>query len=67
MTLCPRVVELLRQQGMGDVLVLVGGIIPEADQTALKVAGIRAIFGPGTPTQEIADFIQREVAMPTEA
>jgi len=67
MALCPRVAELLRQQGMEDVLVLVGGIIPESDHAALKAAGIHAIFGPGTPTQEIIDFIRREVSPPAEA
>ena len=57
-TLCPRLLELLREKGMQDVTVLVGGIIPEADIPALKQAGIAAIFLPGTPTQEIVDFIR---------
>jgi len=62
MTLCPRVVELLRQQGMDDALVLVGGIIPDEDVPALKAAGIRGIFGPGTNTQDIVAFIRQELA-----
>ncbi len=67
MTLCPRIVELLRQQGMEDVMVIVGGIIPEEDHAALKAAGVRAVFGPGTPTSEIIDFIRREVGAIVEA
>jgi len=62
MALCPRVVELLCQYGMEDVLVLVGGIIPSEDVPALKAAGIRGIFGPGTNTQDIVDFIHKELA-----
>lgn len=61
MTLCPRVVDLLREQGMDDVLVLTGGIIPDEDVPALQAAGIRGIFGPGTSTQEIVDFVRRAV------
>lgn len=61
-TLCPRLLELLRDKGMQDVTVLVGGIIPEADIPALKQAGIAAIFLPGTPTQEIVDFIRSRSA-----
>lgn len=61
-TLCPRLLELLRDKGMQDVTVLVGGIIPEADISALKQAGIAAIFLPGTPTQEIVDFIRSRPA-----
>ncbi len=67
MTLCPRVVELLRQQGMDDIIVLVGGIIPEEDKAALEAAGIHAVFGSGTPLQEIIDFVHRAVKAPTEA
>jgi methylmalonyl-CoA mutase, C-terminal domain len=61
MTLCPRVVELLREQGQEDVLVLVGGIIPDEDVARLKAAGIAEIFGPGAASQEIIDFIQRKL------
>ena len=61
MALCPRVVKLLQEQGMGDVLVVVGGIIPDEDVPKLREIGIRGIFGPGTSTQEIVDFIRREI------
>ena len=61
MTLCPRVVELLRNQGMDDVAVIVGGIIPDEDVMPLQQSGICGVFGPGTPTTEIADFIHRQV------
>ncbi|MCS7220673.1 MAG: cobalamin B12-binding domain-containing protein [Anaerolineae bacterium] len=67
LTLCPRVVELLRQQGMDDVLVLVGGIIPEEDKPRLQAAGVHAVFGPATPTQEIIEFIRSHVAVSDEA
>jgi methylmalonyl-CoA mutase, C-terminal domain len=58
-TLCPRLLELLRQKDMGDVLVLVGGIIPEADIPALKKAGIAEVFLPGASTQDIVKFVQQ--------
>ncbi|MCB0081232.1 MAG: cobalamin B12-binding domain-containing protein [Caldilineaceae bacterium] len=61
MTLCPKVVELLRAQGQGDVAVLVGGIVPDEDVAKLKEAGIAAVFGPGASTQDIADFIRETV------
>jgi methylmalonyl-CoA mutase C-terminal domain/subunit len=61
MTLCPKVVELLRAQGQEDVLVVIGGIIPPEDVTPLQAAGIAAVFGPGTPTEEIAAFIRSHV------
>jgi methylmalonyl-CoA mutase, C-terminal domain len=56
MTLCPKVVELLREQDAADIKVFVGGIIPEGDIQALLDAGISAVFTPGTPTQEIVDW-----------
>jgi len=55
--ICPRVMELLRAQGLDDVLVVVGGIIPDADVPQLNALGIRGIFQPGTPMQDIVDFI----------
>jgi methylmalonyl-CoA mutase C-terminal domain/subunit len=55
--LFPRVMELLKSQGVEDVLVIGGGIIPEEDIPALKDCGITEIFGPGTPTAEIVTFI----------
>jgi methylmalonyl-CoA mutase C-terminal domain/subunit len=65
LTLCPRLVELLRAQGQGDVLVLVGGIVPDEDVGKLKQAGVHAVFGPGTPTQAIAAYIREALAGPT--
>ena len=59
MTLCPKVVELLRAQGQEDVTVLVGGIIPDEDVAKLQAAGIQGIFGPGTSTQDIVAFIRK--------
>ncbi|HYX11111.1 MAG TPA: cobalamin B12-binding domain-containing protein [Candidatus Acidoferrum sp.] len=61
MTLVPRVVELLRDEGAGDVLVTVGGTIPADDIDELKRLGIAAVFTPGASTQEIVDFIQGAV------
>jgi methylmalonyl-CoA mutase C-terminal domain/subunit len=58
-TLCPRLLDLLRQKEMSDVLVLVGGIIPEADIPALKKAGIAEVFLPGASTQDIVKFVQQ--------
>ena len=57
----PRVVELLNQKGLNDVLVVGGGIIPTEDVDFLKQAGIAAIFGPGTTTTSIVDFIKDNV------
>jgi methylmalonyl-CoA mutase C-terminal domain/subunit len=54
----PRVMELLREKGMNDVLVVGGGIIPNEDVAELKKSGIAEIFGPGTSTEEIVKFIQ---------
>jgi len=61
MTLCPKVVELLRAQGQENVVVLVGGIVPDEDIARLKDAGIEGVFGPGTSTQDIVDFINNQV------
>jgi len=61
-TLCPRLMELLRQNNMTDVIVLIGGIIPEADIPGLNKAGIAEVFLPGTTTQAIVDFIRQRVA-----
>ncbi len=57
----PRVAELLREKGLSDVLLVGGGIIPVEDYDGLKKAGVKAIFGPGTSTTEIVDFIQNNV------
>ena len=59
MHICPRVVALLREKGLDDVLVVVGGIIPDPDIPRLNELGITGIFLPGTPMQEIVDFISR--------
>ncbi len=56
--LFPRVMELLAQKGVNDVLVIGGGVIPEDDIPLLKKAGIAEIFGPGTPTKATIDFIR---------
>jgi methylmalonyl-CoA mutase C-terminal domain/subunit len=56
MTLCPRVVELLKEKDAADIKVFVGGIIPEGDIQSLLDAGIAAVFTPGTPTQQIVDW-----------
>ena len=61
MTLCPKVVDLLRGQGQDDVTVLVGGIIPDEDVAPLQAAGVQGVFGPGTSTQDIIDFIRTAV------
>jgi methylmalonyl-CoA mutase C-terminal domain/subunit len=62
LTLFPKVVELLRAQGAGDKLVVAGGIIPQEDHEELKRAGIAEVFGPGTPTSEIVDYIKNAMA-----
>lgn len=61
MTLLPRVRECLDRGGMSDVLLIVGGIIPEADAAELAQAGIDAIFHPGTAMRDVADFIRSRV------
>ena len=61
MTLFPRVLELLRQEGMDDVLLTGGGIIPPGDMVALKQQGVGELFGPGTPTTAISDYIRKWV------
>jgi methylmalonyl-CoA mutase C-terminal domain/subunit len=61
MHICPRVMELLKARGLDDVLVLVGGIIPDVDIPTLHEVGIKGIFLPGSPMQEIITFIQDNV------
>ena len=61
MTLVPKVVELLREQDAGDVLVTVGGTIPNQDIPKLKELGVAEVFTPGASTQAIIDFIQQSV------
>ncbi len=59
--LFPKVVNLIREKGMKDTLIIGGGVIPEADIPALKEAGIAAVFTPGTPTGDIVKFIKENV------
>jgi methylmalonyl-CoA mutase C-terminal domain/subunit len=61
MHICPRVMELLREKGLEEVLVVVGGIIPDVDIPRLREIGIKGIFLPGSPMQEIIDFIAANV------
>jgi methylmalonyl-CoA mutase C-terminal domain/subunit len=56
--IAPKLMELLKQKGLDDVLVVIGGIIPDVDIPKLKAIGIKGIFLPGTPMQEIIEFIQ---------
>lgn len=59
--LFPPIIEGLKKKGKGDALVVAGGIIPDEDIPALKKMGIKAVFGPGTPTHKIVEFIKQEV------
>ena len=59
--LFPKVVDLVRAEGMNDVLIIGGRVIPETDIPALKEAGVAAVFTPGTPTGEVVNFIKEHV------
>ena len=59
--LFPKVVKLVREKGMNDVLIIGGGVIPEGDIPALKEAGISEEFTPGTPTTDVIEFIKAHV------
>ena len=61
MTLCPRIMELMKKEGLDDVLVLVGGIIPDQDIAALKESGIAEVFQPGASTEEIIAYVRNHV------
>ncbi|MFQ5758181.1 MAG: cobalamin B12-binding domain-containing protein [Candidatus Bathyarchaeia archaeon] len=61
MTLFPRIMELVTERGLDDVLVFAGGIIPEEDVPALKKIGIAEVFGPGTNTDELVKFVRENV------
>lgn len=61
LTLFPRVMDLLHEFGMDDVLVVAGGIIPDEDRLVLNEMGITGVFGPGTTTSEIVDFVRENV------
>ncbi len=60
-TLCPRIVQLLREEGLTDCLVLVGGIVPQEDIPKLKQEGIAEVFLPGTSTEDIVKFLRNNV------
>ena len=61
MTLVPRILELLRDNGAEDVLVVLGGTIPDDDADELRKRGVAAVFGPGAPTSDIVDFLRGAV------
>lgn len=61
LTLVSRLMELMREQNLSDVMVMVGGIIPEEDIPALTAMGVRGVFGPGTPTDAVVAFIRQEM------
>ena len=62
MTLVPRVIALLRAQEAGDIMVLVGGTIPDVDILRLKEAGVAAVFGPGTDTREVVQYLRTQLS-----
>jgi methylmalonyl-CoA mutase C-terminal domain/subunit len=59
--IAPRIMDLLKEKGLDDVLVVIGGIIPDVDVPRLKAIGVRGIFVPGTPMQDIVEFITANV------
>jgi methylmalonyl-CoA mutase, C-terminal domain len=61
MHICPRVMQLLKEKGLDDVLVVIGGIIPDVDIPKLRAAGVKGIFLPGSPMQDIITFISDNV------
>ena len=61
MALFPKVMELLKQDGVDDVLVAAGGILPDEDIPAIKALGIKGCFGPGTPMEEIISFVRDNI------
>ena len=61
MTLCPRIMELMKKEKLDDVLVLVGGIIPDQDIPKLKNLGVSEVFQPGVSTEDIIDYVRRNV------
>ncbi|MDH5643729.1 MAG: cobalamin B12-binding domain-containing protein [Gemmatimonadota bacterium] len=64
MSLLPKVREALKAQGREDVLLVVGGIVPQDDIPSLESGGVARVFGPGTTTKEIVDYIRNTVAVP---
>ena len=67
MHICPRVMNLLKEKGLTDVLVVIGGIIPDVDIPKLRAMGVTGIFLPGSPMQDIVDFIVKNVRSRQEA
>ena len=67
MHICPRLMELLKERGLDHVLVVVGGIIPDVDIPRLHALGVRGIFLPGSPIQDIVQFITGHVRPQAEA
>jgi methylmalonyl-CoA mutase C-terminal domain/subunit len=63
MTLVPRILDGLREQGLDDVLVVVGGTIPRDDVRALKTQGVAEVFTPGAPVSEIVEFLKSKIAV----
>ena len=61
--LFPKVVELVREKGMKDALIIGGGVIPEGDIPALKEAGVAEVFTPGTNTSDVVEFIKNNVKL----
>ena len=61
MTLCPRITELMRKEGLDDVMVVVGGIIPDQDIVELKKHGVSEVFQPGANTQDIVVYVKENV------
>jgi methylmalonyl-CoA mutase, C-terminal domain len=61
MAIFPRVMELLKENGVDDVLVAAGGILPDEDVPAIKAMGIKGCFGPGTSTEEIIEFVRNNI------
>lgn len=60
-TLCPRIISLLRAEGMDDCLIVVGGIVPQDDIAGLKAQGVAEVFPPGSSTEDIAKFLRDNV------
>jgi methylmalonyl-CoA mutase C-terminal domain/subunit len=67
MTLCPAVIDLLQKQGAADIQVFLGGIIPQDDIARLKEAGVKAVFLPGTSTQDVVAWIRSTIRPRAEA
>jgi methylmalonyl-CoA mutase C-terminal domain/subunit len=61
MTLCPRILELMKKEGLDDVMVVVGGIIPDQDVAKLKDYGVSEIFQPGASTEDIVAYVRNNV------